>query len=603
MFLQSYQHDLAQVKQSQEQSIIRANTMFNKELGAIRKLVKLFASNQVLKKTTLTSGDLQVEQLKQYFIDFGQAAGNISQIRWLNEEGQEQYRVNFVKGNHEVVAQNKLQNKLSRYYFQQGILVNSPDIYISAIDLNIEHQVIVTPYQPTIRATYRTLREDHLVNGLLIINFDLSELFTKLRSSIGPLAQLQILNSNGYWMLNPQRNKEWGFMLKHHEHTLATESPALWAKINESAAEKIASFSEETQISFFKMRTFSSGLSAAKDNHVIILASSKMVIFDTAFNHALIYAFMCSFLLLLLSGLYLYRDYCFQLKLLSASMQLKAEQLELTAANEQLKKYVTQQQQLQDDLVEAQKLSSLGMMVAGIAHEMNTPVGGAVIATSNTQAINKKLQAQIDIGVTKTFLTQSLISMDDNLQLTRINLDKAVHHIKSFKRMAIDRVSDQLVDCDINKIVDDLFLSLSPRFKTTRIDVQKHLDAKLLLMSRPGIISQIIENLILNAIEHAFAEGESGVVQVRAVNLGKDIICITVADNGKGIDNNLINNLFDPFVTTGRKDGHTGLGLYMVHQWVTKILQGRMHLVQNKNLLDGMTTQFEILLPIDIATI
>ena len=600
VFYQSYQHDLTQIKLSQEQSIIRVNSKFNKELGNIRKLVKLLVANQALKNTAFLGDDLQVEQ---YFIDFGQAAGNISQIRWLDTEGQEQYRVNFTKGNYEVVARNDLQNKLSRYYFQQGILVNPPGIYTSAVDLNIEHQKIVTPYQPTIRATYRTLAEDYLVNGLVVVNFNLSELFSQLRTGAEPLTQLHILNSTGYWLLNPQGDKEWGFMLNHHEQTLATESPELWAKITNSAAEKIVSFSEDVLISFFKLATFSSNLSLAQDNHIIILASSAVHIFDSAFNQALMYGFICSFILLLFSGAYLYRDYRFQLKLLNASILLQDEQLELTAANEQLKKYVTQQQQLQDDLVEAQKLSSLGMMVAGIAHEMNTPVGGAIIATSNTQAISKKLQEQIDSGVTKTFLMQSLTSMDDNLQLTRINLDKAVHHIKSFKRMAIDRASDQLVSCDINKIVDDLFFSLSPRFKATRIDVQKHLDVTLLLMSRPGIISQIIENLILNAIEHAFAEGESGVIQVRAVNLGKDIVCITVADNGKGIDSSLIDNLFDPFVTTGRKDGHTGLGLYMVHQWVTKILQGRMHLVQNKHLPDEMTTQFEILLPIDISTI
>lgn len=603
VFHLSYQHDLTKIRQSQEQSIIYANTAFSKELGNIRKLVKLLVSNQALRRTEPMDDDWQVEQLKQYFIDFGQAAGNISQIRWLDTEGQEQYRVNFTKGNYEVVARNELQNKLSRYYFQQGILVSPPDIYTSALDLNIEHQVIVDPYQPTIRVTYRTLAEDHLVNGLLVVNFDLSELFTQLRASIEPLTQLQVLNSNGYWLLNKQRDKEWGFMLSLHEQTLAVESPALWAKINNAAAEKIVSFSEDVLMSFFKLATFTSNSSLAQDNHIIILAGSAVHVFDSAFNQALMYGFICSFILLLFSGAYLYRDYRFQLKLLNASILLKGEQLELTAANKQLKKYVTQQQQLQDDLVEAQKLSSLGMMVAGIAHEMNTPVGGAVIATSNTQAISKKLQEQIDSGVTKTFLTQSLTSMDDNLQLTRINLNKAVQHIKSFKRMAIDRASDQLVSCDINKIVDDLFFSLSPRFKATRIDVQKHLDVTLLLMSRPGIISQIIENLILNAIEHAFAEGESGVIQVRAVNLGKDIVCITVADNGKGIDSSLIDNLFDPFVTTGRKDGHTGLGLYMVHQWVTKILQGRMHLVQNKHLPDEMTTQFEILLPIDISTI
>ncbi|MEH6395129.1 hypothetical protein [Pseudoalteromonas sp.] len=110
VFHLSYQHDLTKIRQSQEQSIIYANTAFSKELGNIRKLVKLLVSNQALRRTEPMDDDWQVEQLKQYFIDFGQAAGNISQIRWLDTEGQEQYRVNFTKGNYEVVARNELQN-------------------------------------------------------------------------------------------------------------------------------------------------------------------------------------------------------------------------------------------------------------------------------------------------------------------------------------------------------------------------------------------------------------------------------------------------------------------------------------------------------------
>lgn len=321
------------------------------------------------------------------------------------------------------------------------------------------------------------------------------------------------------------------------------------------------------------------------------------------FWHAIQTAGLTMLILVAIFGVYLWREYHFKLKLLSSAIELQQEQQALTVANQKLNKNLIQQQKLQEDLVEAQKLSSLGMMVAGIAHEMNTPVGGAVISTSNAQVICQKLQDQIQKGLTKQYLDESLVSINDNLYLSRLNLDKAVMHIKSFKRMAIDRASEQLVSCDMNKIVDDLFAVLHPRFKTSRVALNKHIETNCILVSRPGIISQLLENLILNALEHGFNEGEVGQIDVRVFNLDLKTICITVSDNGMGINPDLRDKLFEPFVTSSRNHGHTGLGLSMVKQWATKILQGSVSIRQQEELPKGISTQFEIVLPINISVL
>ncbi|QWV03763.1 HAMP domain-containing histidine kinase [Pseudoalteromonas shioyasakiensis] len=243
-------------------------------------------------------------------------------------------------------------------------------------------------------------------------------------------------------------------------------------------------------------------------------------------------------------------------------------------------------------------MSSLGLMVAGVAHEMNTPLGGAAISLSNAQLINQQLKDKIDEGFTKQFLESSVEKIDDNLLISRVNLDKAISHVKSFKEMAHDRSNDQLVSFNIEKVISDLLLGLKSRFKASQVTIETYIDVKKDITSRPGVISQVIESLIVNAVSHAFNELDDKLIQLHVYLNQQGDVCITISDNGCGIDDSLRSNLFDPFVTTSRKHGHTGLGLYLVHEWVTSVLNGKIQLVANTDLPEGIATKFKITLPI-----
>ena len=607
IFYQQFDAKQDQVKNLQEESLLRAYNTFNRELGSIRQLMTLLLSDHALKNVagepvTLVSKD-QNDSIVQHFIDFGTATENISQIRWLDTQGQERVRVNFDAHGYEVVPQNKLQNKASRYYFEQGMLVSAPNIYTSALDLNVEHHVIVKPYQPTLRATYRTGGADYLLDGLMVVNFNLSGLFSRLEQFSLPAAHINILNSEGFWLLHTDKSKEWSFLLKPNAQSIEQLSPVLWQSLASQPIEKVGYFAHKKINSFIKMQMYGDSASQAQANYLILLVSSDEKILLDAFFSAAKKTLMTLMLLLSILGIYLLREYQYKVNILKSGINLQQEQQALMIANEKLNQNLQLQQQLQEELVEAQKLSSLGMMVAGIAHEMNTPVGGAVISTSNAQVICQKLQDQIQKGLTKQYLDESLASINDNLYLSRLNLDKAVMHIKSFKRMAIDRANEQLVSCDMSKIVDDLFAVLHPRFKTSRVALNKHIETDSKLVSRPGIISQLIENLVLNALDHAFNEGEVGQIDVRVFNVDIKTICITVSDNGKGIHPDLQDKLFEPFVTSSRNRGHTGLGLSMVKQWATKILQGQITLKEKADLPDEISTQFEIILPLNIRSL
>ncbi|TMO42931.1 MULTISPECIES: ATP-binding protein [unclassified Pseudoalteromonas] len=593
VYVIQYQIQKSSITLLQDNTLLAAHNTLSRELGDVRKVVKLLVADDILKQSD--ENELLEQQIQTHFVNFGLAAENISQIRWLDSEGQEKYRVNFKAGQAELVPKQQLQNKSSRYYFTEGMEHSKGDVYITPIDLNVERGAVVTPHEPTLRASYRTISDSFILNGLIVVNFDLSKTLQQIKSLSTMQAQIQLINGEGYWLLHPRKDKEWGFMLDQPMLTLGKEDSQLWQVITQlpKSQDLIASHSHAT--SFLKMTLGNN--SANGTNDIIVLVKADDSVQNEIVLWSFFIAFACAVSLISISGLYLKRSYRDQRQIIKARAHLEHEQQELLAANTKLQRYIKQQHQLQGELIEAQRLSSLGLMVAGVAHEMNTPLGGAAISLSNAQLINQQLKDKIDQGFTKQFLETSVERIADNLSLSKVNLDKAIAHVKSFKEMAHDRSNDQLVSFNIEKVIHDLLLGLKSRFKASKVTIETKIDVKKDIISRPGIISQVIESLIVNAISHAFDEVDNKQIQLHVHLNQQGDLCISVSDNGCGIDNSLRSNLFDPFVTTSRNHGHTGLGLYLVHEWVTSVLNGKIQLVASKDLPEGIATKFKITLP------
>ena len=237
------------------------------------------------------------------------------------------------------------------------------------------------------------------------------------------------------------------------------------------------------------------------------------------------------------------------------------------------------------------------MLVAGVAHEMNIPIGGAVISVSNADMALAKLNAAIREGLTKSTLEETTTSIGENLALAKINLNKTAVLVKSFKKMAIDRHNDEFIACDIEKIIQELLLSLNSRLKNSPIKVKTIFLLKKQVISLPGIISQVVENLVINALNHAFDEKQEGVIEIKVEQATNNSVRLSVSDNGKGVNNETKADIFEPFYTTARGKGNTGLGLYMVHQWVTQVLKGDIKLHSEPQSDAYFKTQFIITLP------
>ena len=276
--------------------------------------------------------------------------------------------------------------------------------------------------------------------------------------------------------------------------------------------------------------------------------------------------------------------------------QLAVEKETLAKSNQQLQLAYEQQQQMQDSLVEFRKLSSMGMMVAGLAHELNTPLGGAALTLSSLDSSREQLQQAVSDGLRKSELEDYLTHSAETIVLARKNIAKAAELVKSFKRLAVDRHTDESTEFDLMTVINDVATTSKPRLKQQHIHLDILGPKQLVIQSYAGIVSQLFENLIGNAISHGFAGRGSGRIHIEVIQTSMNDISVSVSDDGHGIDVEQLTTIFDPFVTGARTAGHTGLGLHLCHQWVTQVLKGSISVSSEP----GQGTTFIVLLPVDV---
>ena len=230
----------------------------------------------------------------------------------------------------------------------------------------------------------------------------------------------------------------------------------------------------------------------------------------------------------------------------------------------------------QDQLVQSEKMAALGSLVAGVAHEVNTPIGVAVSAASHledmTSAFVKKIESsqvkRSDLdNYTKTASTASTLILK--------NLTGAVKIVQGFKQVAVDQTSGERREFKLKAYIEDVLLSLQPKLKKTKHAIRVDCPDDLLLNSFPGAFSQIISNLVMNSLLHGFEGIETGEIIFEVRQENNDVLFI-YKDNGKGMTDKTLARIFDPFFTTKRSQGGSGLGMHIVHNLVTRTLGGKI---------------------------
>lgn len=275
-------------------------------------------------------------------------------------------------------------------------------------------------------------------------------------------------------------------------------------------------------------------------------------------------------------------------ELRNTEQQLKDKLQELTLAYEELKR-------TQNQLIESEKMASLGSLVAGVAHEINTPVGVSVTAASmlHNNAEQLMLKYNNEILTAKEF-EEYLQTLHEGTDMVLRNLRNASSLIDSFKHVSVDQTIDEKRTIDLCKYIEEVVISLKPRYKNKVDSIEIDCQEPIKILTYPGAIAQIITNLVLNSIIHGFEKMEEGKISIH-LHHSDGLISFIYRDNGKGIPEHIRPKIFDPFFTTKKYEGGTGLGLHIVFNLVTHKLAGNIR----AESIPGEGTSFTITLRLD----
>jgi PAS domain S-box-containing protein len=272
----------------------------------------------------------------------------------------------------------------------------------------------------------------------------------------------------------------------------------------------------------------------------------------------------------------------------------KRSELEMRKAKDAAEAALRNLRETQNSLIEAEKLAALGRLVAGVAHEVNNPVGISLTVASSLERKTAMFADEVARGdLRRSSLNEFLETSRDAASQLVANLNRAAELITSFKQVAADRnYSDQRV-FDLGDLTEQVVLSLRPGLRKHNLTLSVDCQPNLTMNSYPGPYGQVLTNLFLNSVAHAFPDGKPGTVDIQVRESGKDNVEIIFSDNGCGMSLDVRRRAFDPFFTTRRDQGGTGLGLHIVYSIVTNRLGGRLDLDSEP----GAGTRIQIILP------
>lgn len=268
--------------------------------------------------------------------------------------------------------------------------------------------------------------------------------------------------------------------------------------------------------------------------------------------------------------------------------------IDLARANRELSEAMETLKLAQGELVRSEKLASLGNLVGGVAHELNTPIGNGVMAVSTLHDQVRNFRREMATGLRRSTLETFVNRVERGSEIAVRNLQRANELITSFKQVAVDQTSVQRRHFMLSEVVDEILLTLQPTLRRTPYQVICQIPGNLAMDSYPGPLGQVLTNLLTNALSHGFEGRGQGRIEIAAEPLGDDQVCLRVGDDGAGIPSELIGRIFDPFVTSKLGRGGSGLGLHIVWNTVTVVLGGSITV----DSMPGQGTRFAITLPL-----
>jgi signal transduction histidine kinase len=266
---------------------------------------------------------------------------------------------------------------------------------------------------------------------------------------------------------------------------------------------------------------------------------------------------------------------------------------QLQAANEELRELLDRLKQAQNELIRSEKLAALGSLVAGVAHEMSTPIGNGLMVSSTLKEHATEFAESLNQGIRRSQLDRFIDETRTSSDIILRNLERAGTLLSSFKQVAVDQTSSQRRRFDLAQVLGEVFLTLRPTLKQWPGQLENRVPQGLLMDSYPGPLGQVVSNFVNNALLHAYDMGQGGIMTVSA-KVDGDWVRLDFQDDGKGIAPEHLSRVFDPFFTTRLGQGGSGLGLHICHNIVTQLLGGSLDVSSES----GQGTCFHLTLPL-----
>ena len=264
----------------------------------------------------------------------------------------------------------------------------------------------------------------------------------------------------------------------------------------------------------------------------------------------------------------------------------------LKEANSELIQTLEKLHQFQRQIIQNEKMASLGDMVAGVAHEVNTPIGlGITASTLMLDRLADMRKGFEDKTLKASSLSKFIAESEENLNIIYRNLSRAADLISKFKQVAVDQSTENNRIFSFAKLMNDILMSMRPKLKKVSHTINVNCADNLVIESKAGPINQIMSNLIMNSIIHGFENVDKGQIDITIKYVDDTQLSIQFKDNGIGIAEPLRKRIFDPFVTTKRGQGGSGLGLHLVYNLVTQALNGSISVVSEP----GQGVEFNII--------
>lgn len=274
-------------------------------------------------------------------------------------------------------------------------------------------------------------------------------------------------------------------------------------------------------------------------------------------------------------------------------------QIELANARRSLAESNDRLVALMEQLIQSEKLKSLGSLAAGVAHELNTPVGNALLTAGTIDAITREFASAHATGNAQLNIDELISTCSECAQLITRNLEKAAKLIRSLRQVAADEQSERRRSIALHECVNDMIATMQFSIKKTRHIIKNEVPLEFVIETYPGRLEQILDNLICNAIIHGFDGIAQGTITLSAGKNKTGGIDLVISDNGKGIPAENLKQIFDPFFTTRLGQGGSGLGLHIVYNLATGILGGTINVESTPNQGTRFTLALPLIAPIN----